>query len=143
MDNTNNKNARGFVTVAPSHLQKPDQTRYLFSGFDQITGKEVFVTFRPIPVPGHVAPEQFAAHVAKAAALPGTLTLFSPEFDLGRFTYHPPGSTNATETGADDPRQITKEMAQEKPAPEKTRETPAPTPRTVREPSRTMGPDLF
>lgn len=139
-----NKEARGFVVIAPQHLQT-EQLRCLFSGVDQKTGKEVYITFTPLLVPGHVTPAEFAEDISHAVALEGalrgTMTLFWPEFDLGRFTYHPAGSNKPTETGAMNPREITKEMVSER-GPAKAQNTSHDRTPPPASPSRDMGMEM-
>jgi hypothetical protein len=90
--NMKNKIGRGFVLVAPPHLNPENlPNRYLFTGTERDSLAEMAFAFCIIPVPGFVMPEEFAAHVAarspQQGPLHGTAELYAPEFDLGEFRY--------------------------------------------------------
>lgn len=96
-----NKQYHGLVVVAPPHLnpkQKPDL--YVFVGVEVSSGEPFGCSFRLLPVPGFVMPDEFAADVEAQNPLPGDMELFSPKFDLGKFSYQRPnGDTVSARAG--------------------------------------------
>jgi len=99
----------GFVFKAPLHTN-PTNTpnRYGFSGVQTPGTKPLKIGFTVLHVPGFVTPDEFAADIAASdtKTVHGTLTLFGPDYRLGRFNYRrADGSEGSAE--ASDLRSIT------------------------------------
>lgn len=127
-----NKQYRGFVVAAPPRLnpkQEPDL--YVFSGVEVPNGGLFACSFRSLPVPGFVMPDQFAADVAAQTPLPGNIELFAPVFDLGKFRYTRPNGDNVS-ARADDAQSLSMDQLRgpgNRPGHEPPEPSPRPTPK--------------